>query len=111
MWRRTESRWLSFGRYTQNALLTISEAFAPIDKAEAGRLSRIKSEQVSLNLLLPLKHRFTNVHVQSQRLMWQKRRNVLKEGFERLRSMLPPTNQKASKQALLDRGESAPEME
>lgn len=36
--------------------------------------------------------------------MWQKRRNVLRDGFERLRAELPPTNQKASKQVLLDRG-------
>ncbi|KLT38843.1 hypothetical protein CC85DRAFT_13178 [Cutaneotrichosporon oleaginosum] len=46
-------------------------------KAEAGRLSRIQSEQ--------------------------KRRNVLKDGFERLRAILPPTNQKGSKQVVLDR--------
>jgi hypothetical protein len=37
--------------------------------------------------------------------MWQKRRNVLKDGFERLRAILPRTNQKCSKQVILDRGE------
>ncbi|BEI86852.1 hypothetical protein CcaverHIS002_0701980 [Cutaneotrichosporon cavernicola] len=46
-------------------------------KAEAGRLSRIQSEQ--------------------------KRRNVLKDGFERLRVILPITSQKGSKQVILDR--------
>ncbi|WOO77363.1 Viral myc transforming protein [Vanrija pseudolonga] len=56
-------------------------------RREEVRNARIESEQ---------KRRLTEV--------WQRRRNELREGFERLRDVLPPSNQRVSKALLLDRG-------
>lgn len=37
--------------------------------------------------------------------MWQRRRNEMRLGFERLRDALPPTTQRLSKSLILDSGE------
>ncbi|KAL1412899.1 hypothetical protein Q8F55_000648 [Vanrija albida] len=48
----------------------------------------------------PRREEVRNARIESE----QRRRNELREGFERLRDVLPPSNQRVSKALLLDRG-------
>lgn len=60
---------------------------------------------MGLGLLADSRHRPREEVRRSRILSEQRRRNELREGFERLREALPPSNQRTSKANILDRGE------
>lgn len=69
-------------------------------KREDIRQARIDSEKVSKgapSLIVQANNHLTRLS--------QRRRDDLRQGFERLRDALPPSNQRTSKSAILDRGE------